>query len=215
MSCAIVWRQFVGTDCRVIAIDGVGGAGKTTVAFALAKELSASFLPSGSLYRFIAWRLLKGVDLDDALDEVSSLHFPINGIKTQIYFCGEEISTPLQQESVGLFASTEVAPLQQVRNGLLELQRGFAQGSHLVCEGRDMSSVVFPNAHLSIYLTATIDIRRRRRGITPQALKQRDEQDSEREIAPLGIHPQSHIIDTSHAKVGQIVQKIRTLLNLC
>ena len=202
----------MANNCKIIAIDGVGGAGKTTVAFALAKHLKAGFLPSGSLYRFIAWRVQSGASVADALSQVASLQFPVEFPGPRVYFQEQDISRLLQKEKIGMFASAEIAPMPDVREGLLPLQRSFAKGQYLVCEGRDMSSVVFPDAQLSIYLTATVDVRSRRRGISEHQLSKRDEQDLKRELAPLGIHPRSHIIDTSGAKISQIVEKALLLL---
>ncbi|MBM4211402.1 MAG: hypothetical protein FJ186_02550 [Gammaproteobacteria bacterium] len=201
----------------IIAIDGVGGAGKTTVAHQLALRLQANLLPSGLLYRFLAWKTLQRVSLDQALIEVPQLNFIINATGVSAYYQGRDIFENLMSNQVGAVASATIAQNAMVRDTLLPIQRSYAKEKILVCEGRDMASVVFPACDVAIFLTASIAVRNHRRGIVSHdensELGARDLQDMNRKIAPLCIHPKSHIIDTSMATLAQVIDHIIDLIH--
>jgi cytidylate kinase len=129
---------------------------------------------------------------------------------------GSNIYHYLMQNQIGTIASKHIAQDAMVREALLPIQREYALNESLVCEGRDMASVVFPECDVAVYLTATLSVRNRRRGIVTaedeKTLAQRDLQDMSRKVAPLTIHPKSHIIDTSYATSEQVVDHIMALI---
>ena len=201
---------------KLIAIDGVGGAGKTTVAHLLALRLNANLLPSGLLYRFLAWDITQKHSLKDALNHILNLKFKVSTTGVIAEYEGNDVYEHLMQNQIGTIASKHIAQDPLVREALLPIQREYASKESLVCEGRDMASVVFPECDVAVYLTATLKVRNLRRGMTAMndevTLAQRDQQDMSRKVAPLTIHPKSHIIDTSFASPEEVVDHIMALI---
>jgi cytidylate kinase len=183
----------------VIAIDGPSASGKGTIAAAVAKRLGFHYLDSGALYRIVGLVAgERGVNLDDD-SEVSliSLNLKIKFVEEEVWVDGRDVSNLIRGEVAGAAAS-RVASLPGVRAALMTLQRGFRQMPGLVADGRDMGSVVFPDAGLKIYLTATPEERAQRRykqliakevdaSMTAllQDIRDRDYRDSNRATAPL------------------------------
>ncbi len=208
----------------VIAIDGPSASGKGTVAQRVATQLGFHYLDSGALYRLLATAALRdGFALDDenALVELaSSMDIVFKG--EQIWLDGGLVGDELRSEETGGFAS-RVAALPQVRIALLNKQHAFRRSPGLVTDGRDMGSVVFPDAKLKIFLTASAEARAGRRykqlkekgmdaSITDllQDIRTRDERDTQRSAAPLQQYPDASLLDTTALNIEQAVESVLT-----
>ena len=206
----------------VIAIDGPSASGKGTVAARVAEALGFHYLDSGALYRLVALAALRrGADLEDeaALARIAA-HMQVEFREGGAWLDGSDVSAALRTEDVSAAAS-RVAARPAVRAQLLERQRGFRTPPGLVADGRDMGSVVFPQAPLKVYLTADVGTRAERRykqlkekGMyakiqdVVEELRRRDERDSSRPVAPLKHYPDAFFLDTTGLSVDQAVQKI-------
>lgn len=206
----------------VIAIDGPSASGKGTVAERVARALGFHYLDSGALYRLVALAAKRGgVDFADetrvaAVARQLAARFD-NG---QIYLDDQAVTDAIRAESVSAAAS-HVAALPAVRTALLERQRGFREAPGLVADGRDMGSVVFPDAVLKVFLTASVETRAERRhkqlmdkGIAAsirtlsQDLRARDARDAERPVAPLRQMPDAYLLDTTRLNIDQAVAQV-------
>jgi len=194
----------------VVAIDGPSAVGKGTVAQRVADELGFHCLESGALYRLAA--LAGG---DDPAKTAAAMPVEFRG--GRIILSGQDVTDDLRAEAVGVKAS-QIAQLQAVRTALLARQRAFRQPPGLVAEGRDMGSVVFPDAALKVFLTATPAVRAERRykqlkdkGIDANLhalsrdLEQRDARDAARVVAPLAPAPDALLLDTSEKPLDVVV----------
>ena len=209
-----------------IAIDGPSGAGKSSLAKALAKDLGYVYVDTGAMYRSIGlYAVRAGVDPHDAAAVAALLPQVKLGIRLidgaqHIYLNGEDVSTAIRAEEIGMAASA-VAAHPAVRSFLLDTQRGLAESQNILMDGRDIGTVVLPNATVKIFLTASAEVRAKRRfdelqqkgDKTPYAqilaeTKQRDKQDSERAIAPLKQAADAVLLDTSGDTVEQSVNAI-------
>ena len=206
----------------VIAIDGPSASGKGTVAARVAEALGMDYLDSGALYRLTALAAqTQGVAWDDeaALEPIAA-QLPVAFVVGSILLNGEDVSATIRQEVIGMGAS-QVAKWPAVRTALLERQRAFAGERGLVADGRDMGSVVFPDAKLKVFLTASAEERARRRALqlnidlnsaAYQAIvddiKQRDWNDSQRAVAPLKQLPDAHLLDTTELSIENAVKKV-------
>lgn len=214
----------------IVAIDGPAGTGKTTVAKRVAERLRFAYFDTGAIYRAVTWVVIqREIDLkhEEALREVlESLLFRIEErVGERRYFVGTvDVTEAIRSPEVTARVS-EVSALPLVRKALLKIQRDFAARGNVVFEGRDIGSVVFPNAELKIFLTARPEVRARRRldellaknptyakKLSPEKmtkeLLRRDELDSSREHAPLICPKDAHVIDTSDLTLEQVVDKI-------
>ena len=206
----------------VIAIDGPSASGKGAVAQRVAEQLGFHYLDSGSLYRLVALTALRErVDLNDAnaLGEIAR-RLPVHFAGGAIVLSGEDVTDAIRAEAVSAAAS-EVAPFPSVRQGLMRRQQAFRRSPGLVAEGRDMASVVFPDAALKVFLTAAAEERARRRykqliekgfdanlATLLQDIRQRDARDSERSVAPLQKSVDAQIIDTTGLSIQEVVARI-------
>jgi cytidylate kinase len=209
----------------VIAIDGPSASGKGTIAERVAKALGFHYLDSGAIYRVAALAALRAnVPLDAEaqlaqLAEQLDLRFHDGGI----YLSGVEVSLALRAEVTGNAASA-IAALPHVRAALLDRQRSFRQPPGLVADGRDMGSVVFPDAKLKIFLTASVEARAERRykqliekGMSANIqqilveLRDRDARDSVRVAAPLKICADAVVLDTTSLTIDQAVEFVLQL----
>ena len=206
----------------VIAIDGPSASGKGTVAARVAEALGMDYLDSGALYRLTALAAQKqGVAWDDeaALEPIAA-QLPVAFVAGGILLNGEDVSATIRQEAIGMGAS-QVAKWPAVRTALLERQRAFAGERGVVADGRDMGSVVFPDAKLKVFLTASAEERARRRALQLNIdlnsaaymaivddIKQRDWNDSQRAVAPLQQLPDAHLLDTTELSIENAVKKV-------
>jgi 3-phosphoshikimate 1-carboxyvinyltransferase/cytidylate kinase len=211
----------------VIAIDGPSASGKGTIAQQVATQLGFHYLDSGALYRVTVLACLRqGVDLSDELKvSVVASHLHVQFTEGNVLLDGMDVSSELRTEEAGKMAST-IATYPSVRAALLERQRAFQQEPGLVAEGRDMGSVVFPNATLKVFLTARTEVRAERRykqliskgliestqnGIFENILADltlRDEQDQRRVAAPLKQQADAKLLDTSEIGIEAAIQQI-------
>lgn len=215
----------------IIAIDGPSGTGKSTVAKGVAKRLGFTFFDTGAMYRSVAWQILQeGVNPADqnAVAEMLprfAFHIKTSKEGERSYFVGtHDVSKEIRSQHISAVAS-QVATYPEVRQTLVHIQRKFGQETDAVFEGRDMGTVVFPNADLKIFLTAKPAVRAERRykelrGKFPDLaadlsldqiqmeIEARDVNDSTRKISPLKQAPDAVLIDTSDLSVEQVIQKI-------
>ncbi len=206
----------------VIAIDGPSASGKGTVAQLVAAQLGFNYLDSGSLYRLLALAAQHhgvALDAEDQLAELAA-RLDIRFKGADIWLDGERVGDELRSEQCAAMAST-VAALPGVRAALLEKQRAFRRAPGLVADGRDMASVIFPDAVLKVFLTASAEVRAERRykqlmekGMSAniagllQEIRTRDERDSKRSVAPLQQAPGAGLLDTTHLTIEQAVQEV-------
>ena len=206
----------------VIAIDGTSASGKGTVAAKVARALGFHYLDSGALYRLVAVAALRaGVDLaDEAALAAVAEGLDVEFAEDRVHLAGEDVTAALRTEEVGALAS-QVAARPAVRQALLRRQRAFRRPPGLVADGRDMGSVVFPDAPLKVFLTADVEARAERRykqlmgkgmyakmGDVVEDLRRRDERDSTRPVAPLKHYPDALFLDTTGLTVEQAVRQI-------
>lgn len=213
---------------KQIAIDGPAGAGKSTVAKAVAKRLGLFYLDTGAMYRALAYKALKmKIDINDVL-RVSELarctEIVMDHSEKRFVWCdGQEVSTQIRTPEVTK-AVSKVAAYPQVRARLVDLQRLEAKKGGLVMDGRDIGTHVLPQADLKIFLTASPEERAKRRWLELMAagkevsldevkrdMEERDRADSERETSPLIPAKDAHILDTTGLRIEEIVGMIVSL----
>ena len=212
-----------------IAIDGPAGAGKSTIARLAAKELGFVYVDTGAMYRAIALYLLDNhTDIENEEElktALKQIHINIvyeSGVQ-HVFLDLQDVSTEIRSEKVGNMASKSSA-LAPVREKLLDLQRDIAAKNDVIMDGRDIGTNILPNAELKIYLTASVDVRAKRRydeliihGENPDLetikkdIEQRDYQDMNRDIAPLKQAEDAVLIDSSDLGIAEVVDKIVTL----
>lgn len=200
----------------VIAIDGPSASGKGTVASLLAAALGFHYLESGALYRLVAH-----VGGTDPAGDAAQLDVAFRD--GRIFLSGQDVTDPIHAEAVGNRAS-EVAKMPEVRAALLERQRAFRRAPGLVADGRDMGTVVFPDASLKVFLTASVGVRARRRhkqlidkGIhanlatLSRELEERDARDAARAVAPLRPAEDAVLLDSTALSIDEVVDKVLML----
>jgi cytidylate kinase len=210
----------------IIAIDGPAGAGKTTVAKSVAQKLGIYHLDSGAMYRAVALAgIREGVNPKDArqvaalVSRIKLVYIPLPS-GYELFLNGEEVSEQLRSAPVTR-VSSQIAVHTQVRQYLVNLQRELGSKYDLVMEGRDIGSVVFPDANYKFYLDADIEERARRKLIQDRlalteenltkamkVITQRDRRDSTRDLAPLVVPEDAYIIDSTYLNIDQVVEKI-------
>jgi len=210
----------------VITIDGPAGSGKSTVSRLLAKKIRRIYLDTGAMYRAVALAASRrGIPFSDGkklgrLCRSLELTFRTNEDRPRIFLGREDISTRIRTPDMDRLSS-EVSAVGEVRKAMTELQRKMAQGTPLVAEGRDMGTVVFPEARHKFFLTASPDVRAERRykelmgrkefvsrKFVREELDKRDQQDQKRSLAPLKPAPDATLIDSTHLTPDQAVHAI-------
>jgi cytidylate kinase len=210
----------------VVTIDGPSGAGKGTVCRLLAQRTGYHLLDSGSLYRLTALSaMVSQLDLDDEkrvaqVAQMLDIAFVPTEDNTSVYLAGVDVTAAIRREEVGMNAS-KVAAYLPVRAALLDRQRAFARPPGLVADGRDMGTVVFPDAEVKIFLTASAEERAKRRylqlqgsGATPDMaailvdIRARDDRDSRRSAAPLVAAQDAFVLDSTDLSIEQVLDLI-------
>ena len=212
-----------------IAIDGPAGAGKSTVAKRVAKELGFVYVDTGAMYRalaiFFLQQGLKPEDTEKIADACKKAQVTIgyeDGMQ-QVYLNGENVTGMLREEAVGNMASVSSA-IGEVRAQLLELQRELARTRDVVMDGRDIGTNILPNAEVKVYLTASVETRAKRRYLELQEkgvscniddiardIEERDTRDMNREIAPLKQAKDAVFLDSSDMTIDEVVASIKSL----
>jgi cytidylate kinase len=207
----------------IIAIDGPSGAGKGTVARAVASDLGYRHVDSGAMYRAVAWKALNdGVGLEDeagvaAIAQRAAIVVNAGAVALD----GRDITRDIRTPAIDR-AAAAVARLPRVREILVERQRAMGAGGAIVMEGRDIGTVVFPQADVKIYLDASPQERARRRAADPAhsggpsavsevatLLRERDRIDSTRAVSPLHAAADAHVIDTTGKSIAEVVEEVK------
>lgn len=209
-----------------VAIDGPAGAGKSTIAKLVAKEKGYIYVDTGAMYRAMAIHFLKkgisaeetGKVIDACKDANVSIDYE-NGLQ-QVYLNGENVTSGLRTEEVGNMAS-KTSSVTEVREKLLELQRGLAREKDVIMDGRDIGTCILPDADVKIYLTASVETRAKRRYAELQEkgipcdynkiagdIRERDERDMNRKTAPLRRADDAILVDSSDMTIQEVVDTI-------
>lgn len=213
-----------------IAIDGPSGAGKSTVAQSLAKRLGYIYIDTGAMYRSVALKVKeRGISPEDesALKELASslpITFAIEGDQTHVFCDGEDITSTIRTPEISRLASS-ISKQKEVRKSLVQMQRKMGKEGGVILEGRDIGTVVFPDADVKFYLDAESDERVRRRyhemvqkGIkvdfkeTREELVQRDHDDMHRMHSPLKKANDALWIDSTHRSVEEVVEEMVSIM---
>jgi len=214
---------------KIVTIDGPSGVGKGTISEYLSDKLAWNYLNSGALYRAIAWVVKNdSIHLSDitTLENASkNIHFTIQANKLHIEYENIEISSLIYNEEVAKVAS-KVSSVPKVRESILSIQRSFKKEPGLIAEGRDMGSVIFPEAQVKIFLTASIETRAERRFkqlkdrkfnvSLPALIKDldaRDKRDESRESSPLVIPEGAFVIETDDLNVIEVKNIVKDKVN--
>ncbi len=213
-----------------VAIDGPAGAGKSTIAKRLAKELGFVYVDTGAMYRAIGLFMLKnsvdGSDEAAVSEAVKNVEVTLSyddGVQC-VYLNGEDVSGKIRTEEVSALAS-QTSAYQAVREKLLDLQRTMAKNNDVLMDGRDIGTTILPNADVKIYLTASVETRAKRRydeyiakGQTcdlaeiEEDIKTRDHNDMTRKISPLKKADDAIEVDSSNMNIDEVVETIK---NIC
>lgn len=213
-----------------IAIDGPAGAGKSSIAKLVAKKLSFVYVDTGAMFRTMAYYFLThGIDTKDeeavskACEEIQIRISYEDGVQ-HVFLGGQDVSEEIRKEEVGKNASV-IAPYAKVREKLLSLQRKMASETQVIMDGRDIGTVVLPDADVKIFLTASAKVRANRRYLELQEKGEvcdideiekdiiaRDERDMNREIAPLKQAEDAFLLDSSDMTIDEVVEKIMQIV---
>ncbi|MBF6056906.1 (d)CMP kinase [Thiomicrorhabdus heinhorstiae] len=210
----------------VVAIDGPSGVGKGTLSQFLTCKSGFHLLDSGAIYRALAFGAIHNqIDLENhaALVELA-LRLPVSFMEGSVIYEGKDVTSKIRTEETAAVAS-KVAAIPEVRTALLDRQKAFSQAPGLIADGRDMGTIVFPDASLKLFLTASAEVRALRRvkqlkkqGIDAniekitQDIRERDERDANRKTAPLVAAEDAITIDTSNMNIEQVCQSALTLM---
>ena len=216
----------------IVAIDGPSGTGKGTITKLIAKEMGLLNIDTGSMYRSLALKCLNmGINTLDNKEKIIEIAKNINiEIKhneenQEIFLDGENVTSKIRTKEVTAFSSP-VSSVPEVRKIMVDMQRKMAENKDVIMEGRDITTVVFPNANVKIYLDASVEERARRRfaenmekGIqmsfeeTLKAMEKRDYEDSHREVGPLKIAEDAIIIDTTSMTIEEVKDEVEKIIN--
>ena len=214
-----------------IAIDGPAGAGKSTIAKKLAKDLGYIYVDTGAMYRAMAYYFLMNNIKSDDVEMISKacqnveISIVYKDGEQQVILNGDNVTGMLRTEEIGSMAS-KTSKYAAVRRKLVELQRELAKKTDVIMDGRDIGTTVLPDAFCKIYLTASVDARAKRRydelaqkgekcdyDIIKKDIEQRDYQDMHREISPLKQADDAVLVDTSDMNIEQVVECIENIIN--
>jgi CMP/dCMP kinase len=212
----------------IVALDGPAGSGKSTVAQRIAKKLGFMYINSGAIYRAVAlWAMRLGVDLKDMhrLEQLAkAAKIELTANDGHVILNGEDVTEAIRDPHVSVAAS-KVSAVPGVRRALLAVQRSMAERSSVVMEGRDIGSVVFPNAQVKIFLDADPQERARRRALelveqgqaanvetVSGELKERDDRDRRRSESPLVQAPDAQLVDTTGLSLDQVEEAVLRLV---
>lgn len=213
-----------------IALDGPSGAGKSSVAKECARRLGLIYIDTGAMYRAAALYAIENgipIERDALLPHLDGIHIDIRHVEgsQHIFLNGRDVSERIREADASI-GSSNIAVIPEVRAKLVELQRELARNNSVVMDGRDIGTNVLPDADLKIFLTASLDVRAKRRyrelqekgmGRAYEAVKQdmayRDENDSKRECAPLCMAEDAVLIDSSDMTFEEVVRKIAGMIS--
>ncbi len=214
---------------RQIAIDGPAGAGKSTIAKAVAAKLGYIYVDTGAMYRAIGLHLMReGVNTDDEAEvnahlDSADVRLAMEDGMQKVYLNGEDVTTAIRTEEAGMMAS-KTSAYGKVREKLVSLQQKIAADCSVVMDGRDIGTVVLPHADLKIFLTASVEERARRRfnelkkkgqqadfQAIMEDIAKRDYQDTHREISPLRQADDAILLDTSDMGIEEVTAKVIAL----
>lgn len=209
----------------IIAIDGPSGAGKSTVAKLLSKKLNFEYIDSGAMYRAFAYKFFKNkIEITEENINKILLETDIDYIENNVYLDGENVEGFIRNEKISKLAS-EISKIQEVREKLVELQRKIASTKNIVLDGRDITTVVFPNAKFKFYITASVETRAKRRynelirkgenvsyDEILEDIKKRDHNDMTRKNSPLKIAEDAILIDTSESSINEVTKKLINII---
>ena len=210
----------------IIAIDGPAGSGKSTVSKMIAEEIGFTYLDTGAMYRLFAYKLIKeNINTNDTEKELDALKsLDIDMKEGRFYLDKEDVTDKLRSREVSANAS-KVAGVKEVREKMVEIQREFSRSKNVILDGRDIGTVVFPNADLKIYLGAASEVRAKRRyeelkekdtsvsyDEILKEIEERDYHDSSRKESPLRIADDAIVIDTTDSTIDEVKQNIKNLI---
>lgn len=213
----------------VVAIDGPAGAGKSTIAKLVAEKLGYAYIDTGAMYRSVAWKFLQTGKLFDedfisGLSKTMLIDFKPEAKINRVFVDGTEVTEAIRTPEVTAIVS-RVAAIGAVREAMVDQQRRMGEAGGVLMDGRDIGTVVFPNAQLKIFLTASVEERARRRYAEMVAkgqqvdlqqlqadIAERDKQDSERAISPLRQAEDALLLDTSDMGISEVTERILQLV---
>lgn len=201
------------SNTKIIAIDGPSGVGKSSVSKKLAQSIGFNYINTGAIYRVIAYLSLKNNILPEKVANEMKLEFR----EHKVYANDVEVTNFIHIEEISLAAS-KVSAIPEVRAAVLDLQRNLGRSGNSILEGRDIGTVIFPDADIKFFMTASLDVRANRRfleskeGLSLEEIKKqiefRDKQDSERSVAPLKCADDAIVIDTSDLTFDEVMKVI-------
>ena len=215
----------------IVAIDGPAGTGKGTITKLIAKELGLVNIDTGAMYRCVTLKTLRqGITNIKEKEKIIQIAKNIDikmkneDEEQQIYLNGENVSKEIRSKEVSAFVS-QVSSIPEVREIMVELQRNMAQNLNVIMEGRDITTVVFPNANIKIYLDASVEERAKRRykqnqekGIymtyeeVLEAIQTRDYNDMHKPVGALKIAEDAIVVDTTYLTVEQVKEKVKEII---
>jgi len=212
----------IGKESKmIIAIDGPSGAGKSTVAKLLSKELGFEYIDTGAMYRALAYKAyIQGIDIKESEIAEMLQTTDIDYHDNRIFLDGKDVENLIREEAISIAAS-KISALKIVREKMVDLQRKIAANKNAVLEGRDIGTIVFPDADYKFFITAPVEERARRRyeqlkanmieadydSVLKDMIK-RDQNDSAREYSPLKIADDAILIDTGRMDLAEVVKTL-------